>query len=180
MAISPDQAADALNDIAQTEAKSRQLAGYTKGSRHFFLWGAIWLIGYGVTGLDPANAKIWPALVVLGAIATPFLGARTAHTAGINRKIGFSAICAAAFTAAVFAMLHPRGFNEISAFPPLVLAAAYSIVGIWALPRYLWIGFALFVLTLFGYFVLAPWFAFWMAAVGGGALLLSGLWLRKA
>jgi hypothetical protein len=35
-------------------------------------------------------------------------------------------------------------------------------------------------LTLFGYVTLASHFYLWMAVVGGGALVLAGLWLRRA
>ena len=36
------------------------------------------------------------------------------------------------------------------------------------------------MLTVGGYFWLAPYFMLWMAGVGGGALILGGLWLRTA
>jgi hypothetical protein len=63
MTLTPDQAAGALADIAQSESKTRELAGYQKGARHFFVWGAIWVVGYGATGLNPAYAPIWMPLV---------------------------------------------------------------------------------------------------------------------
>jgi hypothetical protein len=36
------------------------------------------------------------------------------------------------------------------------------------------------VLTIVGFFVLPAIFMLWMAVVGGGALVLGGLWLRRA
>ncbi|HVB86508.1 MAG TPA: hypothetical protein VNK23_07585 [Candidatus Dormibacteraeota bacterium] len=41
------------------------------------------------------------------------------------------------------------------------------------------LGFAVGALTAGGYFSLPQYFLLWMAGVGGGALILGGLWLRK-
>ena len=180
MTISPQQAAEALRDVRDVESRSRELAGYEQGARHFFLWGGIWIVGYGVSGLDPSYSVVWLPLAILGWLASAIMGLRTPRAKGVNRKIGFSTIVAVVFTVAVVAVLRPTGANDIAALPPLVLAGAYCIAGVWALPRYFWIGAGIFALTLGGYFLLAPWFSFWMAGVGGGALLLSGLWLLKA
>ena len=35
------------------------------------------------------------------------------------------------------------------------------------------------VLTLIGFFYLPVYFGLWMAVVGGGGLILGGLWLRS-
>jgi hypothetical protein len=45
--------------------------------------------------------------------------------------------------------------------------------------RFLYAGIALGALTLIGWFWLPHYFLPWMAAVGGGALILTGFWLRK-
>jgi hypothetical protein len=36
------------------------------------------------------------------------------------------------------------------------------------------------VLTFVGFLISAQYLAFWIAAVGGGGLIVSGLWLRSA
>jgi hypothetical protein len=41
-------------------------------------------------------------------------------------------------------------------------------------------GIALAALTLFGYFEVVTHFDMWMAVVGGGSLILAGIWLRRA
>jgi hypothetical protein len=57
----------------------------------------------------------------------------------------------------------------------------YAIMGLWRGTRFLVTGVAVTLLTLFGFFYLRDFalFCYWMAAVGGGALVLAGLWLRK-
>ena len=39
---------------------------------------------------------------------------------------------------------------------------------------------ALIGLTTLGYFMLPEYFRYWMAAVGGGGLIVGGLWMRNA
>jgi hypothetical protein len=41
-------------------------------------------------------------------------------------------------------------------------------------------GIGMAALTLVGYYLFPAYFFFWMAVVGGGALMLAGLWLRTA
>ena len=65
-------------------------------------------------------------------------------------------------------------------FPALMVAFMYALVGSVRLTRMLWIGAALFALTIGGFVFLKPYVAFWLAAVGGGSLVAGGLWLRSA
>ena len=68
----------------------------------------------------------------------------------------------------------------MGAFVPMLMAAIYMVMGLWLGWRYSAIGGALAVLTLGGFFLLPVHFLLWMAFVGGGALILTGLWLRSA
>ncbi len=181
MPLSPEQATHALRDIETAESRSRELRGYQEASPHFILWGVIWVIGYGATGLWPEAAKwLWPALTACGAVAGVIIGRRRGQNSVVGRRIGLSILAAVIFMFATFAVLQPHGLNPSNAFPALLTALGYALAGIWARPRYLWLAAGVATATLFGFFYLAPWFSFWMAAVGGGGLILGGLWMRKA
>jgi len=54
------------------------------------------------------------------------------------------------------------------------------MIGLFGAPRLLVTGIGVYVLTLAGYFLLPQIFQLWMAAVGGGGLIIGGLWLRTA
>jgi hypothetical protein len=41
------------------------------------------------------------------------------------------------------------------------------------------LGLALIGFTALGYFAMPQQFLYWMAAVGGGGLILGGLWMRS-
>ncbi len=180
MSMSPEQAAISLREIEEAQARSRELRGYRKGSPHLILWGVLWMIAYAATGLQPRYAApIWGAAVLTGIVGDTLIGWRPAELVRSWRYYATVATLALFVTGTylVFAPLRPIQYG---AFPPLVVAGVYAVLGIWLLPRFLWLGALLFVLTLGGFYFLQPWFGFWMAGAGGGCLILGGWWLRSA
>jgi hypothetical protein len=180
MALSQLEAAEALQSIATAESRSATLRRYRGAAPHLILWGVLWALGYGLTQLMPARgAAIWAVIVVVGLAA----GTMTMFRKGARPAAWrFAAIWATliVFCAATFAIMAPVDGRQVAAFIPLVIAASYVIGGIWLGSRFVAAGIAVAVLTLAGFFLLREYFLLWMAVVGGGALLLAGLWLTKA
>ncbi|HUL83581.1 MAG TPA: hypothetical protein VL131_15650 [Gammaproteobacteria bacterium] len=182
MPVSPNEAADRLRAISTTELASSTAFQYARAAPHLILWGAIWFVGYGVTYLSAEWSAIWIPLVIVGSVASGWLGARD-KTAAHRPNWRQSAAVAAAILAslgALFAILPPLGGLRMGAFFPIVLGFGYMLVGIRnrAL-RLLVTGVALTALTLIGFFWLPSYFPMWMAIVGGGGLALGGFWLRS-
>ncbi len=180
MAVSPDQAAEMLHDVESTQSRSRELRGYQRGSPHLILWGALWVIAYPASGLLPEAAwLLWAITVAIGIAGDAAIG--WGNTKLIRTWRYYAAIFSVVlFITGTYFILRPTHPPQYEAFPPLVVAVAYALVGVCWLPRFLLLGAVLFVLTLAGYIWLQPWFAFWMAGVGGGSLIIGGLWLRSA
>jgi len=198
MTLSPGEAADALRDIAATETHSRQLYGYREASPHLLIWGILWAVGYGLAAALPRyGSAIWAAVVTTGFLAgyatafraairrgtpaeRPVVETRRRAASRLNWTYSGIAFIAALFIAATLAVMSPVSGRQIDAFIPLVVAAGYAVLGLWLGLRFIVIGIALAVLTLGGFFLLPAYFGVWMAAFGGGALVLGGLWLRTA
>jgi len=182
MPLSSSEAQAALRDIAKTGRASATTYGYRQASPHLIVWGLIWAAGYGICYFRPQYGVVWLPLVAIGAAASTWLGwqskSRTAQT--YDWRFLYTAIAVLAFILALFAVMPPRTDAEISAFFPILVALFYALVGIWTRgARMLFAGIAVAALTLSGYFLLAPYFTLWMAVVGGGALVLGGIWLRS-
>jgi hypothetical protein len=178
--LSPQEAAQALQSIASTQSRSATLRGYRGAAPHLILWGLLWAVGYGLTEVIPARGSaIWAVIVVVGIAAGAMM---TFRQGGRSAGWRFAAVWAtlAVFCAATFAIMAPTNGRQVAAFIPLVIAASYVIGGIWLGSRYVAAGIAVAVLTLGGFFLLHEYFLLWMAVVGGGALLLAGLWLTRA
>lgn len=175
------QATDALHEIQHTQRRSAVTYGYLRTSPHLILWGMVWILGYTGTYLRPHWWLLWPVLVVLGIAGSSYVGRRTrakeACAEGWN--YGASAVVLFLFFWATFAVLPPKSGLEVGAFVPIFVGLCYSIYGIWARAvRMLVLGVAVGALTVGGYFYLPAYFLLWMAVVGGGGLILGGLWLR--
>ena len=197
MSLSPDQATSVLRDMAAVESRSYRVFGYREASAHLMLWGVLWAVGYGSTAVTPQHSKaIWIAIVAIGIAAGFLIGLRAAVRRDVRvdalddatrwRAVArlrwrFAAIwlIGFAFIAAAFAVMSPVSPRQVGAFIPLVVAASYAVLGLWRGLRFAVVGAVLAVLTLGGFFLLSAQFALWMAGVGGGALVLGGVWLRQ-
>jgi hypothetical protein len=84
-----------------------------------------------------------------------------------------------AFFVASFFIMSPVTGRQIAAFIPLVVAVAYVLIGIFRGPRYIATGLVVAALTLLGFALLKEHFFLWMAGVGGAAMILAGIWLRR-
>jgi hypothetical protein len=84
-----------------------------------------------------------------------------------------------AFITATALIMQPHDPRQMAAFVPLVIAACYIVLGVGKGRRLALTGMGLGLLTMIGYFVVPSSFMLWMAAVGGGALLIGGFWLRQ-
>jgi hypothetical protein len=189
MAISPDQAADSLKEIARTEARSGQARLYANASPGFILWGVIWMIGYGASDFLGRAAGwggvnwLWSGLTVIGFIGSFVIGRAQHRCEARDPAIGWrwagTFLALWLFAIATFLVLRPTNPAAAGAFIPLIVAVVYAVFGIWQGARFLYAGIVVAAATLGGFLFLREHFLLWMAFVGGGSLIVVGLWLRK-
>jgi hypothetical protein len=187
MSISPADAESALRDVRNTESRVRGTIAYHRASPHLILWGAIWIIGYTSNGLLPEwGGLVWLPLIALGAVGSVVLGMQArrrpqdiARPGETLSMIGASLTIAGFFFAA-YSIFRPQDALPKLAFPALVTGLVYAVVGMLGMPRMVVIGAAMIALTFIGFQLFAAYLPFWIAAVGGGGLIVSGLWLRSA
>lgn len=181
MPITHVEAQDALRDISRTGRASALTYGYRQASPHLIVWGVVWALGYGICWFRPQYGMVWPPLVLIGIAASTYIGWRSKPSgAQYDWRYATTSIAVFAFIFALFAVMPPRTNAQVSAFFPLLVALFYAIVGIWTRgTRMLVAGIVVAALTLAGYFLLPQYFTLWMAVVGGGALILGGIWLRS-
>jgi hypothetical protein len=189
MTLSPGQAAAALEDIDRTERRTRMATGYSIASGYLILWGLIWVAGYGACAVLPPErwGLAWLPLIAVGTIGSVALGMRTPRgRGGTNAGAGafgqsmVMALAVCVFIGAVYYLFQPKSPLPYLIFPSFVAGLVYVLAGAAArMPRFVWIGFGVFALTLGGYAAAPQWSAIW-AAAGGAGLVLGGLWLRKA
>lgn len=187
MNISKSEAEAALSDIEQAALHTHTRRRYRIVAPILVLWGVIWLIGYIALGArsDGSWNLIWLPLDLIGFIGTMVLIRRGRSAAGCrqttfeNWRWVINALAIFVLLTGTYAMFNPSSAAAYMAYPGLLTGFAYVIFGMTRMPRLAWIGAAMFALTLIGFFHAREILAYWMAAVGGGGLILGGLWLRK-
>jgi hypothetical protein len=183
MALTHQDAAEALRLAEAAEARSDMLRGYQSTASHLILWGAVYAVAYALSYFRPAQAGWgWVVLIALGSLGSTVIGARDRP----DRQSGRAALIIPTLMATFFvfivatsAIMQPQDPRQMGAFVPLVVAVCYVVLGLGAGSRITLAGVALGALTLVGYFAFPSIFMLWMAVVAGGTLVLSGLWLRR-
>jgi hypothetical protein len=189
MVLTTQQASETLGEVAAAQRKVSVLQGYAKGAPHFLLWGVLWAIGYAGTEFFPTQAGVlWLAIDAIGLVGSFLLvranavpGERSGAGSRAKQSANFIVIALAfvGFIAATYYVMRPDTSAQFGAYPALVMALMYMVIGTLAGARWTVIGVALGVLTVVGYAFMREHFMLWMAIVGGGALLLTGFWMRR-
>ena len=183
MPLSQDEAASALMEIERTGSYTRELQSYAGAAPHFVIWGLVWMFGYAMTEFFPDYRNLfWGGGIVAGAALSILFGRMSGSTgeAGGHNPWRYAAISGgiAMFfgLTSVILKLDARG---IDAFIPLMFAGMYMLAGLFGGSRFVICGAVLAIATTIGYFNAGEHFGLWMAALGGGILLLTGFWLRR-
>jgi hypothetical protein len=182
--IDPKEAAQALNDIEQIVQRVRQSRIYDIASQIMIAAGVLVLAGNVANILVPRDANtIWITVNVLNVACVVALVTMSGRPAGV-RAFDFRMLAAFvlfyAFGILCCSVLGHYGPRELGAFWPIYFMLFYCIAGLWFGRAFVIIGLGIIVLTLIGYFFIEGGaFLLWMAAVNGGGLILSGLWMRR-
>jgi hypothetical protein len=189
MNINREQASSALQDIARAQRRLGVFSGYQRAAPHLWMWGLIWIVGYGTTDLAPQFAGwTWLVLNLGGILVGYMIMQRQSVAAGQASAVGEGqwipqrmvgvALGIVIFIFATFDLLRPQTLVQYSAFPVLLMGLLYSLFGIWAGSRWLVTGLTLSAVSLFGYHFVEQHALLWLGACGGATLILSGFWMR--
>lgn len=182
MTIDPSEAAATLSDVENVERRTREALYYGGSSTILIVWGIALMIGYALTYLAPTRADlIWGVLngaAVAGVIAWGGVRSRTGPrnwdwriVVAFMVMMGFGYLWEWLF-------VRPQ-WRELPVLWSTLFMMGYIIAGLWLGRFFIICGVVVTALVLAGYFCTGPWFLLWMAAVGGGSLILGGLMLRR-
>jgi hypothetical protein len=192
MNVSRQEASEALDAIGSASQRVREFKGYREASPFFIVWGLVWLVANAVTDLWPRHSgRAWAAGVIAGTIITILLvilqslrkqkdhAYTEAQRKMIGRRSAMLGSTVMVFFPAMFIVLSPLTGKQQNAFISLFWAFAYMAAGAWVGTRIFVTGVVTAAAVLVGFLFLSEHYFLWMALVGGGSLLLGGLWMRK-
>lgn len=153
------------------------------------LWGAIWAACFGLTHFAPAVGP-WAWLVgdALGIAGTIFLsrhaGAEAVRSASAQHlwwQVFWFWFFLFLYANIWLAVLWPWRVGHVGLFLVTLIMFAYVVLGLWLGSRFLLcLGLAVTALAGMGYalsFLVPGYLDLWLGSTGGGALLVSGLYL---
>ena len=186
MNLTRGEAETALRDVGRTHEHSLLLFGYGLASPHLLLWGVLWVIAGTVGAVSPDTAGIaWLIVDTVGISASGYLVVRSARRYSGERiriqglRYAATIVVLAAFVAMTLMIFAPVSGAEVQLFITMLIAAIYMIAGIWIGRRFAVVGAMLATLAA-GAFRLAPaHLPLIVSILGGGALILGGLWMRR-
>jgi len=187
MTVDRDEAGALLRDIAGMQQRMREFLAYGRAGDHLLLWGVLWMAGYGATHFLTQSrpnwaGPLWLGIVAIGAVATLLIVRRgrtdPRQSAAWDLRPAL-AVFAFLFFGATWTFMAHLGWREQAAFYPTLFGLLFFVLGLWLGRLFAVFGAVLYGLTVVGYFLAADWFDLWMAFVGGGALIASGLWLKS-
>lgn len=191
MTLSKEDAALALDEIGAARARMATLKGYSEAAVHLIIWGLVWMVANTVTDLAPPyGGTAWLACIAVGTLASALKGGTRLRKAsqGLGTRVvarpqtwrfGHNFLVIFGFFAALFFVIGPISGRQGNALISLFWCFAYMLTGVWTGWRIFAIGAVTAAATLFGFVALKEHFSLWMGLVGGGSLILGGLWLRR-
>ena len=187
MTVTRNDAAAALHDVDSARRHSLTLFKYGLAGPYLLLWGVLWIVAGVVSALSPDNAGLgWLVVDIVGFAGTGYLIAIQSRRYGegdgrnrLFRSVATGAVLVA-FVTLTLLVFAPVSDVEVLMLITMVVAAIYAVAGCWMGARYAVVGAGLAALAL-GLFHLTPAHVPLMVPVlGGGTLILGGLWMRSA
>ena len=176
--IGQDDAVTALESIERTRQRAFELRGYAHAGDIVIGWGLVWLVANLASYAAPQGSLAWPVGIVLATLWSIWRG-RRGHGKG-DWRAWATAAAIVALLVLVFSIAGIETPQQGNALISIFVAAGYVMQGIWWGRRFAWIGLVIAGCVTAGWFFDRPHLELWLGIGGGGALILSGLWLRRA
>lgn len=187
MNVSPTEAEEALAAIQAMMQKTRRFISSSGSYIFLLMWGVIWLLGFLNSQFlpDKVVGYVWMVLDILGGILSAVIGVRlnrgVRSSASITsgKRIAFFWLLLFLYIVAAVAVAMPVNGKQVAMLIILFVTVGWIAMSLllsfssvrWAL--------ALFALSLIGYFLLPGIFYLWMAILGGGGMIVLGLYIRS-
>jgi hypothetical protein len=195
--VTRQEALSALDEIERVSHHVRRTLATGVMSSMLILWGVIWIAGFSAEQFAPHAYRVWLALDAIGIAVSLFLGVwsrKPAVEGPSPGRIGACWLILFAYAALWSFLLVPSGAlsgpgwagyapvleQKMALLWVTVCMFAYVVMGLWLDRFLLWLGLLVTVASLAGFFFVQPYFYLWVAVAGGGSLVVSGLFIRKA
>jgi hypothetical protein len=185
MNISPNEAEEALAAIQTIAQKTRRMISQSGAYKFLIIWGTVWLLGFLSSHFLPNTASyVWMGLDILGGILSAVIGARMnravrSPSASISgKRIAWFWLLLFCYCGAAIGVAWPVDGRQLAMLIILFVIVGWLAMGLLLSFFSIWGGLAITGLALIGYFFLPEVFYLLMAILGGGGMIVLGLYIR--
>jgi hypothetical protein len=188
MNVSQEEAQASLSTVRDVTTRTHRAIASAYANPLLILWGVLWTIAFTAAHFHLSYAfHIFMAMVAAGGVGTAIIF-RVFHTkAPIQEASGpkfgwrIAAFWISLYVYVVIWLFLLSPFNGLQCNTVLSTAAmfGYVVIGLWFDSRFMIVlGLVVTVATLVGFYLLTSYYCLWMASIGGGAILSTGLYIR--
>lgn len=185
MDISPTEAEEALAAIETMAQKTRHSIASSGTYITLIVTGTIWLIGFICTQFLPEiSGYVWIGLSVLGSILATVWGfrmgtrVRSPATAVTARRVILFWLFLILYCSATIAIAWPLDGKQVTMLIVLFALVGHMAMGLLLSFAAVWWPLPITALVLASYFLLPGLFYLWMGILGGGGMIVLGLYIR--
>ena len=188
MNISKEDAQASLITVQNIKSQTQKAIASSYANSSLILWGSLWIAAFITTHFYGAYAfYIFMAMSITGGIGTAMIfkvfnsKAPIKETSKYKMRGRIIALWIFLFIYIVIWLSLLSPFNGIQCNAFICTAAMFAniVIGLWFKNSFMIIlGIAVTVATLIGFYLLRDYYCLWMAFVGGGAMLGTGIYIR--
>ena len=188
MDVSQKEARASLSTVRDVMNQTHRAIASAYANPLLILWGVLWIVAFTTTHFYLAYAfYIFMTMAVTGGVGTAVIcwifrsKAPIQETTGskLGLRVAIFWIFLCVYIPIWLILLAPFSGIQCNAFICTASMFAYIVMGLWFDNRFMIVlGLVLTAMTLVGFYVLRDFYCLWMAFVGGGSLLGTGLYIR--
>lgn len=183
MRVSAPEAREALAAVHAVQARTRRALSLAGGGEILMIWGLVWLVGYLTSHFASWQqaGRVWMVADLLGIAGTIAVAIRMAPAGRdpLGPRIGALWLTLILFGALWIWVAAPTTGAQVGFLLATFAMFGYVVMGLWLDLSFLTVGLVVTAVATVGYVWFQPDFNLWMALLGGGALLGSGLYIRR-
>lgn len=181
--ITPGEARQALAAVRAVQDRARRSLSLAGGGEILMIWGLVWLVGYLANYVTsyPLAGRIWVAVDAIGLVATLVVVGRSQGRFAdpLGPRIGALWLSLVVFAFLWLWAAAPLDGTQIGFLAATFAMFGYVVMGLWLDLVFLAVGLGVTAIAAAGFVWFRADFDLWMALLGGGTLLGSGLYVRR-
>ena len=189
MNVSQEDARTLLSTIRDVKVQTQKVATSAYANPLLILWGILWIIAYTSAHFYIEYCDhIFKAVSVIGSVGTAIIFFRLFHSNAPFRddpsehlgwRIAALWILLYVYASIWLFLLTPFSGMQCNAFYSTAGMFAFVVMGLWFASIFMIVlGIFMTGVTLVGFYLLTSHYCLWMAIMGGGTLLGTGLYIR--